>query len=128
METMTTGKSAIKPPAHLDSLAWRWMRFSAFLLIPLVWVHSILQALITGGHNLSLGYVEARWAMLGWRVYDVFLLAFALSHGVNGLRQVLLDFTNSPRVGRIVNLITFLFWLVLTAIGAIALVGGVKGL
>ena len=125
---MTTGKSAIKPPAHLDSLAWRWMRFSAFLLIPLVWVHSILQALITGGHNLSLDYVQMRWTLLGWRVYDVFLLAFALSHGVNGLRQVLLDFTVSVRVSRIVNWFMILFWLVLTIIGGVALVGGVKGL
>jgi len=115
-------------PDGYESFAWRWMRYSAFLLIPLVWIHSIIQALITGGHNLSLGYVQIRWAVIGWRVYDVFLLAFALSHGVNGLRQVLLDFTNSIRARKWVTWLTLLFWLALTMIGGIALLGGVRGI
>lgn len=106
--------------------AWRWMRYSALLLIPLVWIHSILQALITGGHNLSLEYVQMRWAILGWRIYDIFLLAFAFSHGVNGLRQVLLDFTKTPRGRKAVSWGAFMFWLLLTIIGATSIIGGVR--
>lgn len=114
-------------PQRHESFAWRYMRYSAFLLIPLVWVHAIIQALISGGHNLSIGYVEVRWEMLGWRIYDAFLLAFALSHGVNGLRQVLLDFTSTPQARKWVNWGMFVFWLLMTLIGGIALVGGVRG-
>lgn len=111
---------------NFEQFAWKWMRYSAFLLIPLVWFHSILQALITGGHNLSLEYVQRRWMFVGWQVYDILLLAFAFSHGVNGLRQVLLDFVRPPAGRRLVNGLMFVFWLVLSAIGAIAVVGGVR--
>jgi succinate dehydrogenase / fumarate reductase membrane anchor subunit len=58
--------------------------------------------------------------------YDIFLLAFAFSHGVNGLRQVLGDFVKTPGRRRMLNWGLLLFWLVLTAIGAAAILGGVK--
>jgi succinate dehydrogenase / fumarate reductase membrane anchor subunit len=67
-----------------------------------------------------------RWAVFGWRVYDIFLLAFAFSHGVNGLRQVLLDYTKSESVAKTINRAMFIFWLVFTTIGAIALIYGVR--
>ena len=111
---------------NLEQTAWKWMRYSAFLLIPLVWIHAIIQALIVGGHNLSLEYVEMRWAILGWRIYDAFLLAFAFSHGVNGLRQVLSDFVKGRTGRRILNWLMFLFWLILTAISAASLIIGVR--
>jgi succinate dehydrogenase / fumarate reductase membrane anchor subunit len=121
----TPNHPAINQPRY-EALAWKWMRYSAFLLIPLVWIHTIIQDLIVGGHNLSLEYVHMRWATLGWRVYDIFLLAFALSHGVNGLRQVLLDYTKSERATTTINWTMFIFWLVFTTIGASALIFGVR--
>ena len=114
---------AKKRSFNFEQFAWKWMRYSAFLLIPLVWFHSILQALITGGHNLSLEYVNMRWAFVGWQVYDILLLAFAFSHGVNGLRQVLLDFVKAPAGRKAVNWLMFVFWLILSAVGAIAIIG-----
>jgi succinate dehydrogenase / fumarate reductase, membrane anchor subunit len=118
-----------KPPksvSSLSTLSWKWMRFSAFLLIPLVWVHAVLQDLIVGGHNLSLSYVAGRWALWGWRVYDIFLLAFAFSHGLNGLRQVLCDFVKTEQSRRLLNWGLLLFWLLITVIGAVAIIGGVR--
>ena len=121
----TSDLPAIKQPRY-EAFAWKWMRYSAFLLIPLVWIHAIIQDLIVGGHNLSLEYVHMRWAILGWRVYDIFLLAFAFSHGVNGLRQVLLDYTKSESATKTINWTMFIFWLVITTIGASALIYGVR--
>jgi len=123
---MATREQPVIRTPGFEFLAWKWMRYSAFLLIPLVWIHAILQALITGGHNLSLEYVHMRWAIFGWRVYDIFLLAFAFSHGVNGLRQVLSDFIKSERLRRALNITLLLFWLLLTLLGAIAIVFGVR--
>ncbi len=111
---------------NLELFAWKWMRYSAFLLIPLVWIHSIIQALVAGGHNLSLNYVSMRWAMWGWRVYDIFLLAFAFSHGMNGLRQVLNDFAKTDNSRYTLTRILFLIWALLTGLGAAAIIGGVK--
>ncbi|MFC2055574.1 hypothetical protein ACFLV7_14940 [Chloroflexota bacterium] len=121
----TSDHPAIKLPRY-EGFAWKWMRYSAFLLIPLVWIHAIIQDLITGGHNLSLEYVHMRWAIFGWRVYDIFLLAFAFSHGVNGLRQVLLDYTKSESATKTINWTMFIFWLVFTTVGASALIYGVR--
>lgn len=122
MESATSPRNA----SSIYSLSWKWMRYSAFLLIPLVWIHAILQALITGGHNLSLEYVQTRWALWGWRAYDIFLLAFALSHGANGLRQVLSDFIKTEKALRTLNWSIAIFWFLLTMVGALAIIGGVK--
>jgi succinate dehydrogenase / fumarate reductase membrane anchor subunit len=68
------------------------MRYSGLLLIPLAWGHVLIQDVLVGVHRIDLDYVAMRWAMLGWRVFDFLLLAFAFAHGMNGLRQVLNDY------------------------------------
>lgn len=115
-------RTAIKQT--LDSRMWKYMRLSAILLVPMVWFHTIFNTLIIGPQNISLDLVAQRWATLGWQIYDVLLLAFAFSHGVNGLRQVLFDFTSSSTSRRILNILLLLFWILLSMIGAIAIVGG----
>lgn len=116
----------VKVPSNYESMAWKWMRISAFLLIPLVWGHMILQDVIVGVHAMDLGYVEARWASLFWRIYDGLLLGFAFAHGVNGIRQVLFDYFHGPRVRRFLAIGLFIFWLAIFLFGLIALVGGVN--
>ena len=123
---MATNDHPVDISQAIDAFTWKWMRYSAFLLIPIVWIHSIIQALITGGHNLSLEYVQMRWVSIGWRIYDVFLIAFAFSHGVFGLRQVLLDYIKSPEMRKTINWGTLIFWAVLTTIGIIAIIGGAR--
>lgn len=123
---MSTNQTTVQETQRYNAITWKWVRYSAFLLIPLVWIHSIIQALITGGHNLSLEYVQMRWLFIGWRVYDLFILAFAFSHGALGLRQVLLDYVKPAGVRKVINWVILIFWLVITAIGAIALFGGVR--
>ena len=102
------------------------MRYSGLLLIPLAWIHVAIQDVLVGVHAINLDYVAFRWASLGWRVYDFALLAFAFAHGVNGLRQVLFDYVGSERTRRILSWALLIFWLVISAIGAAAIVGGVQ--
>lgn len=114
-----------KPKANFETNAWKWMRYSGFLLIPLVWGHVLLQDVIVGVHAIDLDYVAFRWANIGWRVYDTLLLAFAFAHGSNGIRQVLNDYVHSARGRKIVDWAVLLFWILITAIGGITLIGGV---
>ena len=102
------------------------MRYSAFLLIPLAFGHVLIQDVFIGVHNINLSYVDSRWANLFWRVYDAFLLTFAFAHGMNGLRQVVSDYLLSNRARQIVGWILLAGWLVISLIGSIALIGGVK--
>ena len=111
---------------NFEISAWKYMRLSAILLVPLVWIHTIIITLIIGAENVSLDFVAMRWANIGWRVYDILLLAFAFSHGVNGLRQVLLDFTSSSTSRKILNILLLSFWLILSIIGAAGILGGIE--
>ena len=79
-----------------------------------------------GVHSINLDYVALRWASLGWRVYDFLLLSFDFAHGVNGLRQVLNDYIRQDSTRRIVTWLLFALWLILSLIGAMAIVGGVR--
>ncbi len=119
-------KTVDKPKPNLETRSWMFMRYSALLLIPLVWGHILLQDVIVGVHRIDLNYVALRWASLGWRIYDVLLLSFAFAHGVNGIRIIANDFIHSERGRKTAHWVLFLFWLLLTAIGAITIIGGVR--
>jgi succinate dehydrogenase / fumarate reductase membrane anchor subunit len=102
------------------------MRYSALLLIPLAWGHVLLQDVIVGVHQIDLDYVAFRWASLGWRIYDILLLAFAFAHGMNGLRQVLDEYLRTPAARRRMSWGLLAIWLVISVIGAAAIIGGVR--
>jgi succinate dehydrogenase / fumarate reductase membrane anchor subunit len=116
----------VKVPQNYETIAWKWMRISAFLLIPLVWGHLILQDVIVGVHQMDLNYVQMRWASMFWRVYDGLLLAFAFAHGVNGIRQVLFDYIHSESARRTTVIILAVFWVAVTIFGFVALLAGVN--
>jgi len=116
----------INLPKNGEMIAWRWMRYSGLLLIPLAWGHVLIQDVLVGVDNIDLNYVSMRWAFVGWRIYDLFLLVFALAHGINGLRQVVLDFVPKKKNIRLVNQAAFVYWLVMVLFGIAALLGGVR--
>lgn len=122
---MFTAKRRVTIKPNLETTAWKYMRLSAILLVPLVWIHTILNTLVTGAESINLDYVAMRWAEVGWRIYDILLLAFAFSHGVNGLRQILFDFAESSATRRVLNVLLLFFWLALAIVGATAIIGGV---
>ena len=124
---VNTRSNRVATPKNFETMAWVFMRYSAILLIPLAFGHLILQDVIVGVHAIDIDYVAMRWASLGWRIYDALLLAFAFAHGMNGLRQVLMDYIKSERTFRIVSWVLLIGWLVISAIGAWAIVGGVRG-
>jgi len=108
-----------------EMTAWKWMRYSGLLLIPLAWGHVLIQDVLVGVDRIDLNYVSKRWAFIGWRIYDFFLLVFALAHGINGLRQVILDFMPRKNI-RLANQAAFMLWLVMVLLGGAALVRGVR--
>jgi len=116
----------VKATTGFDALAWKWMRYSAFLLIPLAWGHVLIQDILVGGHSIDLDYVALRWSKIGWRIYDFCLLSFAFAHGINGLRQVLVDYILSEKFRRWAAWGLLAAWVIISAIGAVAIIGGVR--
>ena len=122
----STRSNRVATPSNFETKAWVFMRYSAVLLIPLAFGHLILQDVLVGVHRIDIDYVALRWGNIAWRIYDVFLLAFAFAHGMNGLRQVLMDYIRSDRAFRTVSWFLLIFWFVISAIGATAIIGGVR--
>jgi len=119
--TATSQPRQVSVKKNFDQVAWTWMRYSAFLLIPLAWGHLIWQDVVVGVHAMDLDYAAFRMASIGWKLYDIFLLGFAFAHGMNGVRQVLRDYIHNPKTFQMVSYALLVAWLVITAMGAIAL-------
>ena len=118
----------VKRPSNYETIAWKWMRYSAVALIPLVWIHVLIQDVVVGAHAIAATeggahvYVIQRWGQPLWITYDILLLAFAFAHGMNGLRQVALDFIHGETARVVTSWVIFIFWVVVTIIGAYAII------
>lgn len=119
---MTTATRRVRKINNLDSVAWKWMRYTGVLMLPLVWGHVLIQDVVVGVHAIDNAYVIQRWSNVFWQVYDVLLLGFTFAHGINGLRQVANDFVHSQRARNILGWVLLVVWAIVTAVGAIALI------
>ncbi len=126
MTTSAHTVRAVKVKPNFETFVYLFLRYSALLLIPLVWGHVIIQDIVVGVHAMDLGYVADRWASIFWRTYDALLLGFAFAHGVLGLRQVLKDFVHGEKARTLLNILLFVFWLAVFGFGAAALIAGVQ--
>lgn len=90
-------RAAIRPGSRFEVLSWLFMRISGVVLLVMAVAHLLLMHYGIGVENLSFEVVAARWSSPWWRLYDFFLLAFALVHGSNGARVVIDDYV--PRGG-----------------------------
>lgn len=122
MATTGTGRQVEFSTRNPETWAWLFMRWSGVLLIPLAWIHVLINDVLVGVHSIDLDYVAMRWASWGWRAYDIALLAFAFAHGMNGLRQVVDDYVHAPAWNRRLRWGIFVAWAVITAIGGMAIV------
>ncbi len=106
------------------TVSYLFMRFSGLLLVFLVLGHFIIQHVINDVQNLDINFVAQRWSSVGWRIYDAFLLALALIHGLNGTRIVVNDYIHPPLANRIVKYLILLVGAFLIIAGSVALIGG----
>ena len=121
---MTTQK--IKTSKNIEATAWRFMRYSGILLIPLAWFHLILQDVVVGVHEIDIDYVAVRLANVGWQIFDILLLTFAFAHGMNGVRQVVNDFIHTEQGQRRMAWLLLVVWLIVSLIGAVAVIAGAR--
>lgn len=111
----------IQTRSNFERYAFLFMRLSGVALLLLAVVHMMMQHVLRDVHNLTLQVVQDVWRSWGWRVYDVLLLGFAFSHGVNGLRQVLEDYVHEPGKVRVINRVLLVFVILTIVWAAIAI-------
>jgi succinate dehydrogenase / fumarate reductase membrane anchor subunit len=118
-----------KPVARntFETLSWLFMRVSGVALLFLALGHLLVQHITSSVYVLSVDWVALRWANLGWRVYDAFLLGLALIHGLNGLRFVVDDYVLNPGLNRLFKYLIVIAGAALIVVGSITIIGGVRG-
>jgi len=94
------------------------MRLSGVMLLGLAVFHLLWMHLAIGVDNIDFQTVVGRWSNPLWRIYDLALLVFALTHGINGLRTVLEDYVRKPRRLLAVKGVVYTLGFLLLSIGA----------
>lgn len=115
---MTTVGARPRPTGGFELWAWVFMRVSGLLLLGLALGHLAIMHLLTSVEQINYAFVATRFAKLGWRVYDLVLLALALLHGLNGLRTILDDYLHAPRARRVALVLLSGLGVTLLALGA----------
>lgn len=115
------------PPSRAHSRStferWSWyfMRISGVVLLFIAVFHLLWMHLVIGLDNVEFETIVARWTgPLGpfWRVYDLLLLVFALTHGMNGLRWVIDDYVHGRGANTILKAVFGLLFVTLITMGA----------
>jgi succinate dehydrogenase / fumarate reductase membrane anchor subunit len=115
------GAEKPRPESGLELYAWIFMRISGLALLFLALGHLLIMHLIHNVDNIDFQFVAVRYATPFWRTYDLLMLWFAMIHGVNGVRTVLVDYI-SPRGWRTVSLASlFVVGFVLLTLGSLAI-------
>ncbi|MCC7354962.1 MAG: succinate dehydrogenase [Anaerolineae bacterium] len=89
-----------RPNGRFEVMTWYLMRVSGVVLLFVAVGHLLWLHLVVGLENIDFNTIVGRWTgPLGafWRVYDLVLLMFAMTHGLNGARWVIDDYV--PRRG-----------------------------
>lgn len=109
-------------PNGWEWLSWLYMRVSAVLLLGLVVGHLYIMHLVAGTDRIDFAFVAERFATPFWRIYDLLILVLALSHGLNGMRGIVAEYTRPGGRWRLMwNVALGIVGLVLTLLGALVL-------
>ncbi len=112
-----------RPVGGGELWTWLFMRISGLLLLILALGHlAIMHLFETGAERIDFGFVATRWEDPFWRTWDWMLLILALVHGINGLRNITLDYVKPPGARLAINMATYVLGFVLMVLGTIVVV------
>jgi succinate dehydrogenase / fumarate reductase membrane anchor subunit len=107
--TPSITRRKVQTKFNFERYAYLFMRMSGLVLLILAVGHMMIQHVLNSSGNLTLIFVAEQWNSWGWKAYDIFLLLFAIPHGVNGLRNVLEDYIHNPGLMKTINIILAIF-------------------
>ncbi len=112
------GRQHVRPTSNFELYAWFFMRISGIVLLTIALLHLLYMHLVIGVENINFDVVAQRWESPFWRLFDLFLLVFALSHGINGTRQVLDDYVHARGWRIVARTTVFMVGFIVIAMGA----------
>jgi succinate dehydrogenase / fumarate reductase membrane anchor subunit len=112
-----------RPVGGFELWMWLFMRISGIMLLVLALGHTLIMHLPAGGvDRVDFGFVAARWESPFWRTWDWMLLTLALIHGINGLRNITLDYVRKPGVRFAANMVFYVLGFTLFVLGSVIVV------
>ncbi|MCY2936590.1 MAG: succinate dehydrogenase hydrophobic membrane anchor subunit [Planctomycetota bacterium] len=110
-------RNRIKPQGGFELTAWYFMRISGLVLVFLALGHLFIMHIANNVENINYAFVAGRWAnpRTGWiwRLWDMSMIALAMLHGFNGLRQVLDEYVHGAKARVAVHTT---LWMVMTTL------------
>jgi succinate dehydrogenase membrane anchor subunit len=112
-----------RPLGGFELWTWLFMRISGLLLLVLAVGHTLIMHLPAGGvSRIDFGFVAVRWQSPFWRTWDWMLLMLALLHGINGLRNITLDYVRKPGMRFALNMAYYVTGFTLMVLGTVIVV------
>lgn len=109
-----------RPVGGFELWAWLFMRISGLLLMFLAVGHVLIMHIPDGGvGRVNFAFVAVRWQSPFWRTWDWMLLTLALIHGINGLRNITLDYVRKPGVRFAANMFFYTLGFALFILGTV---------
>ena len=102
-------RRSVKIQSNFERNAFMFMRVSGIALLLLAVGHMMFQHVLNSSTNLTIQFVAEQWNSWGWKLFDFLLLIFAVSHGVNGFRNVLEDYVHNRTDVKWINIILLIF-------------------
>ena len=112
-----------RPVGGFELWMWLFMRISGIVLLLLAVGHTLIMHLPSEGvERVDYSFVAERWASPFWRTWDWMMLTLALIHGINGLRNVTLDYVRRPGVRFAMNMTFYVLGFTLFILGTVIVV------
>jgi succinate dehydrogenase / fumarate reductase membrane anchor subunit len=109
-----------RPAGGLELWSWLFMRISGIVLLFLAVGHVLIMHVFDGGvSRVNFKFVELRWQSPFWRTWDWMMHSLALIHGVNGLRNVTMDYVTKPGWRFAVNMFFYVITFTLFVLGTV---------
>ena len=122
MTAVNLTKRTVSSKQKFERTAYLFMRLSGIVLLFLAVGHVMIQLVLNDVHNLTLQFVADQWKSWGWKAYDMLLLAFAITHGYNGLRNILEDYIHNEKLMRVIHYALAVFVVATVAWSAVAII------
>jgi succinate dehydrogenase / fumarate reductase, membrane anchor subunit len=115
----------VKPSGGFELAWWYWMRISGLALVLLALGHLFVVHILFNVETINYAFVADRWAKPGsgffWRLWDLTMVVLAITHGLNGLREILDEYVIQPGRRVVVHTLIWTVATVLVAMGSYAI-------
>ena len=108
-ENQEVTRRSVKIHGNFERTAFVFMRLSGIALLLFAVGHMMIQHVINSSTNLTIQFAAEQWNTWGWKAFDFLLLIFAVSHGINGFRNILEDYVHSKTAVKWISIILLVF-------------------